>query len=276
MSYTNFSRYKSKGFVLSHSRHEPIKEHIFDHTSNAEYEFIYFYEASSVYHIEDKEFPISKGSVIITPPGKIDNFTNNPNSINDRFHTRINPSLFSSDIVKHIPKDLFVINVDEDSMLVSLFKKIDYYCQNIDDESLLHPLLIHCVEEIVYNIVLHSKNQDAAANYSSNPIFSKVIAFIDKKIRENITVDMICRELFISKSYLHKLFLQRLAKTPKKYIMEKKLFLAQTDIRHGKLPTEVYSDYGFANYSTFYRCYKNLLHRTPSEDYKYCNSEKNK
>jgi len=274
MSYSNYARYKSEDFVLSHSRHNPANEHTFHHTTNEEYEFMYFYEVSSVYHIEDKEFPVTKGSVVITPPGKPHNFIRTPNSVEDRFHTRINANLFSSNILNHLPKDLFVINVDEDSMLVSLFKKVDYYCQNIDDEALLRPLLIHTVEEIVYNIILYHKKQNTAANYSINPLFSKVIAFIDDNIHEDITIDTICKENFVSKSYLHQLFLQRLAKTPKKYIIEKKLFLARMDIRSGKAPTEVYSKYGFSNYSTFYRCYKNILHCSPSEDYKHCNSGK--
>lgn len=267
MSKISFARYVSDDFVLSHSLLNPSPRP-YRHQTVCEYEFLYCIEASGAYCIEDKEFPVSDSMVLITPPTAIHSHIYITDKPLNRYHMRFNPSLFSSDILKHFPKDLYAIKIDENSFLAELFKKIDYYCQNIKDEALLRPLLIHTVEEIAYGIVLHIQSGNTGAEYSTNPIFSKVITYIDKNIYKDITIEMICRELFVSKSYLHQLFTQRLDKTPKKYIMEKKLFLARMDIRSGIAPTEVYAKYGFSNYSTFYRSYKSILECSPSDDYR--------
>lgn len=265
MSKISFARYISENFVLSHTRLDPLPRP-FKHQTVCEYEFLYYVEASGTYSIEDKEFPVSENMVLITPPTAIHSHMYSDNTPLNRYHIRIDPSLFSSDILNLLPKDLYTLKTNEDSFLAGLFKKIDYYCQNIEDENLLRPLLIHTIEEIAYGIFLHHKSEKTSAEYSTNPIFSKAISFIDKNIHENITVDMICKELFVSKSYLHQLFTQRLDKTPKKYITEKKLLLARMDIRRGSSPTEVFSKYGFLNYSTFYRSYKNIFCCSPSDD----------
>lgn len=275
MSKISFARYVSDDFVLSHSRIDSSPRP-FKHQTVCEYEFIYYVEAAGTYCIEDKEFPVSDGMLIIIPPAAIYTHIYNEDTALNRYHMRFNPSLFSSDILSCIPSDLFALKLEEISFLASLFNKIDYYCQNIKDEALLRPLLIHTIEEIAYGIYLHLQSGNSGAEYSTNPIFSRVIAFIDKNLHNDITIEKICNELFVSKSYLHQLFTQRLDKTPKKYITEKKLFLARMDIRSGVAPTEAYAKYGFSNYSTFYRSYKSILGCSPSEDYKHCNSGKNK
>ena len=61
------------------------------------------------------------------------------------------------------------------------------------------------------------------------------------------------------------MFVAQLNTTPKKYIMIKKLRMAQADLLAGGHPTEVAAHYGFANYATFYRNYKQYFGVVPSE-----------
>ena len=72
---------------------------------------------------------------------------------------------------------------------------------------------------------------------------------------------------YISKSYLHYIFENQLNITPKKYILSKKLLHAQQDIRNGDNPTQVYSNYGFLNYSSFYRAYIKRFGYSPSNEF---------
>ena len=70
----------------------------------------------------------------------------------------------------------------------------------------------------------------------------------------------------MSKSHLHHLFSEHLMVTPQKYILSKKLTIAQRELRLGRKPTDVYTDCGFADYTTFFRAYKKFFGHSPSTE----------
>ena len=81
-----------------------------------------------------------------------------------------------------------------------------------------------------------------------------------------MSLELICNELFITKSYLNKLFNLYLKMSPGKYIASKRLSAAQKEIRAGVNPTEVFAKVGFGEYSTFYRSYRAYFGYPPSEE----------
>ena len=102
--------------------------------------------------------------------------------------------------------------------------------------------------------------------YTAHPIVVRAVEYINRNLHRDFCLDALCDELFITKSYLHQLFVKYLQMCPKKYIITKQLALAQREIRGGVRPTDVFIDCGFSNYSTFYRAYKNHFGYAPSEE----------
>jgi AraC-like DNA-binding protein len=91
------------------------------------------------------------------------------------------------------------------------------------------------------------------------------IAYIEEHLTTLTGLDEICRGLYITKSHLHHLFTEHLQITPKKFIVSKRLALAQREICSGGRPTEVCRRCGFADYSSFWRAYTAHYGRRPSE-----------
>ena len=71
--------------------------------------------------------------------------------------------------------------------------------------------------------------------------------------------------LYVSESYLFRLFKRELHQTPLKYIREKRLMMAKKMLSEGERPTAVCSRCGFSDYTTFYRNYVAFFGYPPSE-----------
>ena len=142
---------------------------------------------------------------------------------------------------------------------------MDYYCKEFEGED-LQKLLYNLTEELLHNIFIASKAGADNSIYIENPIVKNAVKYIDENINTNIYVQDVCDALFITKSYLHQLFMKYLKISPKKYITSKKLALAQRRLRSGAKPSEVAVMLGFSEYSTFFRDYKNHFGHSPSEE----------
>ena len=119
-----------------------------------------------------------------------------------------------------------------------------------------------------YNINLFPGNAYQKATTLS-PIISKALKYTNENLCTVASIEEIAEHLFVSESYLFRLFQKELHQTPKKYIMEKRLLLAQKMIRDGEKPTMVCERCGFGDYTTFYRNYITFFGYSPSKKKKY-------
>ena len=93
-------------------------------------------------------------------------------------------------------------------------------------------------------------------------------AYIDAHYKESIPVDVLARMVGISKDYFARLFKCSTGITPHRYIMIKRMQLAQSLIKKGKMRTsEIASESGFSDQSHLSRCFRKFCEeRTlPSE-----------
>lgn len=96
----------------------------------------------------------------------------------------------------------------------------------------------------------------------------QVVQYVNRHIREPITLDQICDHFFISKAQLCRLFRKTTATTVWQYITVKRLVLAKQMIEQGENPMKVYSECGFNDYSTFYRAYLKHYGISPTKELK--------
>lgn len=265
MSKTTFSIYYSENLSMNHIHYK--KAPVFSmHTHDIE-ELIYLKKGKAFYHEDGKTFPLSKNCLIISRSSKNHGLTFESNSEYERYDALFDVKKLTSDIFEQIPPEISVIHFDDNTHILELFKKMDYYYKHFEGVE-LENILLHLVEEILYNVVITLKQSAPDCTYSVNPLINKAVEYIKENITALLTVDSLCNELFISKAYLHQIFLKHLQTSPKKYINFRKLLLAQKELRTGKKATEVCLTCGFSDYSTFYRDYKKYFGHSPSDETK--------
>lgn len=215
--------------------------------------------------IGGKTYKLFKESLIIFRPHVPHRVVLTGSEIYERYNILFDEKMLANGIFRKLPENFDVINYSGNSYIEDLFKKLDYYYNHFKGKD-LKLLMTHIIEELIFNLTLVPEKRLNEGLMSVNPVINSAVEYIDKiYTKEDITIDDICKYLYITKSHLHHLFTEYMQISPKKYINSKRLSKARELIRTGKKPTEVYQMCGFLDYATFYRNYKMTFGHSPSE-----------
>ena len=91
----------------------------------------------------------------------------------------------------------------------------------------------------------------------------KIKDCIKRHVTENVSLDQISEEVFISKYYLCRFFKEHTGISPKQYVSVMRIHHARTLMAQGVPLSEVYEQCGFSDYSSFYRTFIKVSGITP-------------
>ena len=232
------------------------------------FEMIYLIEGDITYIIGEKVYNVTDNHLILTRPNLRHFIKFNNKNVYERYMITFQKSIIHPEIYGMLPHDLDVITFQNPKHIIALFEKCGLYCNHLIGDA-LKKILTHITEEIFLNIIISrniSPENISKTPYVVNPIIKKATDYIEKNLMDNFSLESLCKELYISKSSLHKLFVKHLEITPKRYIIAKRLTYAQKLLRGNNKPTEIFAKCGFSDYSSFYRDFKNYFGYPPSEE----------
>ena len=96
-------------------------------------------------------------------------------------------------------------------------------------------------------------------------LVSQVLAYIGIHYRENITLETLASEFFVSKYHLSHEFSHRVGTSIYRYVIFRRLMLARELIASGKAPGDIYQFCGFGDYANFYRAFKSEYGISPRQ-----------
>lgn len=243
------------------SAHQPCNAY-YTHTHNT-YELIYFLDGNATHVIEDKKYKLKKGDLVLIRPFKCHFIQIDEPSRYERYDILFDPRKNRIESIKLIPESVEVINIAGNTIAEDIFRKCDIYSQNSNKET-FEKILSHLLSELFYNISLFPQSfSERRATLS--PLISESLKYINDNLATITKIDEIANHLFVSESYLFRLFQKELHQTPKKYIMEKRLLKAHEMIKGGEKSTNAFRLCGFSDYATFYRNYTVFFGYSPTQ-----------
>ena len=242
---------------------DDFKKHMHDF-----YELIFFVHGDVDYMIESKSKKLVSNDIILIPAGLLHYGVANIEVEYERYVLKFPLRLINDTLAKEIQD--FTCFSGNYPALKELFIKLDNIYNNYSDEH-KYILMVNTLSEILINMQNKSKVSDELIGVYNNPVVSKVIAYINENIKKNITLTDICNDLNFSRAHISNEF-SRVMKIPvMTYIRYKKIIAAHQKILEGNVKiNEVAYEYGFEEYSTFYRNYIKIIGKPP-----YSNSKKN-
>ncbi len=242
---------------------DDFKKHMHDF-----YELIFFVHGDVDYMIESKSKKLVSNDIILIPAGLLHYGVANIEVEYERYVLKFPLRLINDTLAKEIQD--FTCFSGNYPALKELFIKLDNIYNNYSDEH-KYILMVNTLSEILINMQNKSKVSDELIGVYHNPVVSKVIAYINENIKKNITLTDICNDLNFSRAHISNEF-SRVMKIPvMTYIRYKKIIAAHQKILEGNVKiNEVAYEYGFEEYSTFYRNYIKIIGKPP-----YSNSKKN-
>ena len=88
--------------------------------------------------------------------------------------------------------------------------------------------------------------------------------YINQHLNDDLSLDSLAQQFFISKYYLTRLFKQYTGLSLHQYVLKKRLIVARTMLMNGGKPYDVYIDVGFNNYPHFSKSFKDEFGIAPS------------
>lgn len=96
-------------------------------------------------------------------------------------------------------------------------------------------------------------------------LVTQVLAYIGTHYSENITLESLAAEFYVSKYHLSHEFSHRVGTSVYRYVIFRRLLQARELMLAGHAPGEVYQNCGFGDYANFYRAFKGEYGISPRE-----------
>lgn len=132
------------------------------------------------------------------------------------------------------------------------------YCFDLLEESTVKMfaalVLRSCASEDKHAIATHNA-------FSLDGVFS----YIHAHLTEELTLDRLEKEFFVSSSYLNKEFKRRTGQTVHRYIVKVRLDLCRRYLEQGYSVSQIYRMAGFGGYNHFFKAFKKEYGITPKE-----------
>lgn len=231
------------------------------HTHNS-YELLYFVSGDATYVIEDRKYKLKPGDLILVRPFlhhfvRIDSQTDY-----ERYDILFDPVKHGVESALLLPEDVIIVNLKDNPIAADVFKRCDFYRKSMGDETFF-VLLPHMLSELFYNLLAFPA-ASPALGHPVSPLLSDALHYINENLFTVGGTAELAKQLFVSESYLCRLFQRELHQTPKRYIRDKRLLSAEKMISLGEHPTAVSVKCGFSDYTTFYRNFVAFFGRSPS------------
>ena len=185
----------------------------------------------------------------------------------ERYSILFDEKLVDIDEVSMVSDNFEVINISSNQIADGIIRKLDFYRAELSDESFAKVLVL-LLKELFYNIGIEQNKVSVSEADVLSPILSRALQYINENIMTLKSISEVAANLFVTESYLFRLFKKELHQTPQKYIREKRLMMARKMLFEGERPTTVCMRCGFADYTTFYRNYVAFFGCSPSKDEK--------
>ena len=237
----------------------PTCEKFVFHT-HRRYEIYLFLEGDVKFIVEDKTYSLEPYDVVIAKKNELHNISLVRDIPYHRFVLQVWPSFFEENNCPEYEKFFLdttsaaeykiPAKVVRSSGLYDAFKKYRKYSDNYKLKDT--PVLKAIITEILY--LLNNINQFATANYTNTPV-ERIISYLNEHYTEDISMELLQNQFFLSRNYLCKIFKATTGLTVFDYIRKKRLALVDDLTNEGMTISDASRMAGFHEYSSFYRAY---------------------
>jgi AraC-like DNA-binding protein len=248
----------TEGYHLEYRESRAARRLSWESHCHARYEMIAVLEGDVEIAPEGHRYRLTAGQTLIVPPLCYHTVTSRAE---DGIYRRVT-ALFSEEAVPTVLREAFrartalfpVFPLPTASRLADLCRA--------EEKAFLAPLAEGLMTEALYACLLSEVHPERG---TVDTRLQDALAYVDAHPFEKITIGQLARALACSPSTVSHLFSERLGTSPKQYVLEKRMALAEREIALGTPPTLVAARLGYANYSSFYRLYRKRFQRSPRE-----------
>lgn len=220
----------------------------------------YILSGTGIVEANDQTYTAEKGTLVLLPKGRkhsLKSDIKDPwNKVWINFYGSIIQPLYDNYNLSHC-----TIYSDTSGIIHDYFTKI----MELSNSTLSDVNMFNSISIIIHEIfiVLHSSLKTPESKSSQEML--KVKEFLSSNADTGVTMENVCQEFHISRSYLFKKFKTEYGITPHDYYQQKRIEIATQYLCYSTLSIKEISDYmKFADQHYFCNWFKTKTHKNPS------------
>ena len=264
-------------FEIYHYRDPYFKP--LDFHSHDFYEIYVFLDGSVTYYIEDRIYRLCGGDILVIAPGKMHRpVINDAGAAYERmvlwldvnYLQGLDGEIWRAFLEMEAQREHLISLSQEDfAFAVELLGRLQALRP---DDSALAAVLQRSAAGFFCGLLARQRIEGGAARKTedASDTVPGVIRYINAHLDEELTLDSICAEFFVSKFHLIRKFKEYTNATVYDYIVSKRIAYAKKLLRQGETAARTAALCGFLGYSNFYRAFVAKTGTTPKKFKELC------
>ena len=267
--------YLNDNFKIFHIRDK--KDIKFEYHHHDFSKIVILIDGDLTYYIEGKAYILKPWDILFVNKNEIHKPVVNPNKYYERIVIWLNPDFMAkyaqgnNDLLKCFEVaiknnyNLLRLNMKSIEIIKNLIQDIQN-CNNSNEfgseilkESLFVQLMV-----LMNRLFLNSDKNRDIEDIQYDKTIEGVLNYINSNLENDLSIDTIASEFFISKYYLMRKFKNQIGSSIHNYVVQKRLILARSLISDGLSMSSVCSRCGCNDYSSFVRAFKKVYGVSPS------------
>lgn len=267
--------YLNDNFKIFHIRDK--KDIKFEYHHHDFSKIVILIDGDLTYYIEGKAYILKPWDILFVNKNEIHKPVVNQNKYYERIVIWLNPDFMAKyaqgnnnllkcfEVAIKNNYNLLRLNMKSIDIIKNLIQDIQN-CNNSNEfgseilkESLFVQLMV-----LMNRLFLNSDKNRDIEDIQYDKTIEGVLNYINSNLENDLSIDTIASEFFISKYYLMRKFKNQIGSSIHNYVVQKRLILARSLISDGLSMSSVCSRCGFNDYSSFVRAFKKVYGVSPS------------
>lgn len=264
----SFKTFRTEHYLYSYSSSMPPKLDLHTHKY---YELLYLTEGDISYLIGDRLYKAASGDIFITPPGQEHGLSFNSDANYARHFIQLSPELMAQ-----IPQELcnnFINSLCTKynripSEIVKKYNLGSYFhsvSRHLIYDSAIDDFMIRTYIMQLIAVTNSIAGDEITSYFNEKPMILDIKDYIMKNLKNQLSLDAIAANFFMSKYHMCHIFRDETGMTIKNYINLQRVAKARELLLSGRTPADIPKLCGFNDYSTFYRTFKRYTGYSPAE-----------
>jgi AraC-like DNA-binding protein/quercetin dioxygenase-like cupin family protein len=261
--------YNDEDFGLSHSYSPVPDQSRFVLHTHAKAELYYFVGGGGVFHIEGTDYPLHSGDLLLMQSAESHYIELDKSQPYERKVLH-----FNLDVLKAIDPSGYLQRpfLNRQPGKQNLYRAGSFHGGSCEHyfHTMMNPSpdprvsIFAGLIPLLCELCRLQSAPEQAVEPVQDSVGYRIIQYLNGNLDAHISLDDICQKFYISKSQLCRIFREATGVTVKQYLNAKRLVRAKQRIDAGELPTHVYLQCGFNDYSSFYRAYVKYYGTAPT------------
>ena len=261
---------KEEVFRFNHLNYEKeytdVREVKYDLHCHDRYEIYYILHGEVKFLVEGYEYRPKPYSVLLIAPHRFHGLQ----VISDEPYVRCRIH-FSKKLLNRQERELLLAAFNSENIMFGDVKEyeLERYMDSIEEcQNFEQPLQDIAIRARLLSLLvqLFAISSSAVGGQGMNEETKEILQYVNEHLTENLQLETLAKQFFMSKNHLTKLFKEATGTTVANYVLQKRMSLAKGMLRAGESATTAAEKLGYEEYTSFYRNYKKVFGYSPAKE----------